>query len=574
MSDLPPADSTGAAHPAHANEASTIVSDAAASREEQMLAAVQGKGLGARIGTYFKLSGPGWLQSAITLGGGSLAASLYLGVLGGYGMLWVQPVAMLLGLVLLGTISYVTLTTQERPFGVIKNRVNPVLAWAWLLATVAANCVWIMPQFTLAVGAIEQNLLGGGESAGNLKWLWVFLLAAVAIGVIWFYDSGTRGIKIFELLLKVVVGLIVICFVIVIVKLAAAGALPWGKVAAGFFPNPMLIFQPGETYDAPLAALSDPAARDYWSGYIVGQQRDVIFAGLAVAVGINMTFLLPYSMLARGWGRLHRGLANFDLSTGLLIPFVLVVSCVVMAAAAEFNGKFEQSVVNDPSTNGKAMGLLAPRMEAAGVSNASEMPEADRQLAAMLVQRDNGDFSRALSNVAGDTVGRYIFGIGVVCIGLSTIIVLMLINGYATCEAFGVEPTGMARRIGSLVPILFGVLAVEFWAQADAYLAVPTSVFGLMLIPIAAWTFFIMFNSERVMRGRGPAGSGKMLANGLIILASSILTAASLYAVWTKTSWKGLGALALLVGAAVVVHFVMPRRTDGGDSQKRGFETV
>ena len=39
---------------------------------------------------FLKCSGPGWLQGAITLGGGSLAGSLYLGVLGGYSLLWLQ----------------------------------------------------------------------------------------------------------------------------------------------------------------------------------------------------------------------------------------------------------------------------------------------------------------------------------------------------------------------------------------------------------------------------------------------------------------------------------------------------
>ena len=38
--------------------------------------------------TFAKLSGPGWLQSAITLGGGSLAGALFLGVIGGYSILW------------------------------------------------------------------------------------------------------------------------------------------------------------------------------------------------------------------------------------------------------------------------------------------------------------------------------------------------------------------------------------------------------------------------------------------------------------------------------------------------------
>ena len=58
--------------------------------------------------TFAKLSGPGWLQSAITLGGGSLAGALFLGVIGGYSILWVQLLAMILGVIMLCAISYIT----------------------------------------------------------------------------------------------------------------------------------------------------------------------------------------------------------------------------------------------------------------------------------------------------------------------------------------------------------------------------------------------------------------------------------------------------------------------------------
>ena len=54
-----------------------------------------------RIGYYTKKSGPGWLQGAITLGGGSLAGALYLGVFMGYNMMWLQPLAMILGVIML-----------------------------------------------------------------------------------------------------------------------------------------------------------------------------------------------------------------------------------------------------------------------------------------------------------------------------------------------------------------------------------------------------------------------------------------------------------------------------------------
>ena len=45
-------------------------------RDKALIVEAKQKGSLATFITYFKLSGPGWLQSAITLGGGSLAGSL------------------------------------------------------------------------------------------------------------------------------------------------------------------------------------------------------------------------------------------------------------------------------------------------------------------------------------------------------------------------------------------------------------------------------------------------------------------------------------------------------------------
>ncbi len=58
------------------SETSSTVSDKVqADRDLLQRAQADGKVLGA----YIRLSGPGWLQSAITLGGGSLAGALFLG---------------------------------------------------------------------------------------------------------------------------------------------------------------------------------------------------------------------------------------------------------------------------------------------------------------------------------------------------------------------------------------------------------------------------------------------------------------------------------------------------------------
>ncbi len=129
--------------------------------DRQLLETAKSGGVFDKLRIYSRLSGPGWLQSAITLGGGSLASSLFLGILGGYSLMWVQPFAMILGIIMLSAIGYVTLSTQERPFEAVRAHVNPALAWGWILAVAAANVVWCLPQYALANEVVSQNLLPG-----------------------------------------------------------------------------------------------------------------------------------------------------------------------------------------------------------------------------------------------------------------------------------------------------------------------------------------------------------------------------------------------------------------------------
>ena len=83
--------------------------------EREYLRQAEASGLISRLGAYTRLSGPGWLQSAITLGGGSLASSLFLGVLAGYSLLWLQPMAIILGVIMLSAISHVTFPPDKVP---------------------------------------------------------------------------------------------------------------------------------------------------------------------------------------------------------------------------------------------------------------------------------------------------------------------------------------------------------------------------------------------------------------------------------------------------------------------------
>ena len=69
---------------------------------------------------------------------------------------------------------------------------------------------------------------------------------------------------------------------------------------------------------------------------------------------------------------------------------------------------------------------------------------------------------------------RIVFGLGVLGMGFSTIIILMLINGFTVCEMAGKPMTGTWHRIGCYLPGVTGALGALFlWKQAAFYLAVP-----------------------------------------------------------------------------------------------------
>lgn len=566
--------------------------------EKQALRAAREQGGLTKALTYLKFSGPGWLQGAITLGGGSLTGALYLGVLAGYQLLWVQLLAMGMGVIMLSAIAYVTLSTGKRPFQAIKDHINPVLAWSWAIATLMANIVWCLPQFSLGVAAVRQNLLPGllGAEAGisdtSGKLIVSIALLVISTAVIWFYDSGGRGIKIFEALLKGMVAVVVISFFGVVAVMTFQGGLNWGEVLSGFIPNLGYFNHPAPSFDGVLAATGP--FQDYWSKLIVADQRDVMITAAATAVGINMTFLLPYSMLARGWGKEFRGLATFDLSTGLLIPYLLATSCVVIAAASQFHAqpatgflgeRTEQGELIQPAGNliggfnglldarlaherGAAYSALSPEEKAAA---RAALPESDRRVAAMLVKRDAFNLADSLSRLTGRTWSHIVFGIGVLGMALSTIIILMLISGFTVCEMLGIPPTGNPRRFACLISGV-GILGPFIWTgKSQFWLAVPTSVFGFMLLPIAFWTFFGMMNSKKLMGEDLPKGGKRVVWNSLMLVALTYATIGAAWNIWSRTQlmfgvqirWIAIGVVAFIVISALIVHIRRRGREPG-----------
>ena len=677
-------------------------------RDRQTLTEAREKGKSATLKAYVKLSGPGWLQSAITLGGGSLSSSLYLGVLVGMAALWLQPLTMIIGVIMLSAIGYVTLSTGERPFKAIREHVNPVLGWGWLIAALLANCVWSLPQFGLAFGSMSQNLMPGtfGKEAMDpykAQWIVSGSIALFCIIVVFCYDSRGMAVKFFNILLKVMVAVVVISFFGVVVYLSIKGKLNWDSVGGGLVPDFRLFWTPASTFNEPLKAVG--AFSDFWTAKIIDTQQDVMVAAAATAVGINMTFLLPYSMLKRGWNKDFRGLAVFDLSTGLFIPFILATGCVVIASASQFHtkpalsfgaedtaiavladrsltdedvqkvirrsygdwmseadmaefatdasGKVQAEMAKaefaaldgekkkrarlmavldgasegklrkvEPKLIGDCKGLALARikkemgtekfneairvrafalvpddvdtayknliwsvgdkkftydatkrlMEQGYWAKAedqlvAELPLADRKIAAMIAKRDSIDLAQALSPLAGEDVANYVFGIGVVGMAVSSIIILMLINGFCVCEMFDKPSHGWLYRFGCILPAV-GIAGPFLWKQAAPYLAIPTSVSQFIVIPIAYTAFAILLNQKKLLGDNLPRASIRWLWNLLMIASIAGVTTVSVWMAYKQTSklpgfwgggWVGLGAIGLFVLLVIIAQVRMKK---------------
>ncbi|MCK4999508.1 MAG: divalent metal cation transporter, partial [Anaerohalosphaera sp.] len=545
-------------------------------KDREAIMAARKKGKGALFGTFLKLSGPGWLQSAITLGGGSLASSLYLGVLVGFSFLWLQPLAMILGIIMLSAISYVTLSTGQRPLRAINEHVSPVLGWSWVIASMMANIVWSMPQFALGTAAIRQNLLpgifGADAAMGDLtaKVIVGLILLAIAITFVMLYNAGGKGVRAFEIMIKLMVGMIVLCFFGVVVKLAASDVFSGTEILKGLIPNPQLFFRPAETLMPFINGVGEQF-QGFWTEVIVAEQRGVMISAASTAVGINMTFLLPYSMLRKGWGREFRGLAIFDLSTGLFIPFIITTGCVVIASAGQFHAKTADGFLGEMDTNGKLVvpgeklvksfnGLMdrriiaeigADEFAALTPEQRDEMvealPLADRKMGALLVRRDAFDLADTIAPLTGEGVAKIVFGVGVLGMALGAITMLMLINGLVLCEMLNKPATGWPQKIGSLM-VSVGVVMPFIWKDALMWLAIPTSMFAMVLLPIAYISFTMLMNQKKLLGDDLPKGGKRIVWNILMACAVAGTTFLCMWTLWSKFRWFGV---AILIGFIV-----------------------
>ena len=187
------------------------------------------------------------------------------------------------------------------------------------------------------------------------------------------------------------------------------------------------------------------------------------------------------------------------------------------------------------------------------------MPLAEKQLASSLVKRDAFQLSSALAPMfgegdAGKDKASLIFGIGVLGMGFSTIIILMLINGYAFCEMFNVKQGSSMHMLGCLVSGVCGAIWPLVWdGPAKLWLAIAVSSFGFILLPIAYSTFFMMMNNKKIMGEERPQGGRRLIWNLLMGVSCIVVIVAVAATIQQKVSDETTGSLVL---GMVVVYLI------------------
>ena len=420
-------------------------------QEIQELRELENKPFGERTIGYIKRTGPGLLQSAMTLGAGSAAASVIAGASFGYKLLWVQPVAMFLGVMMLGALSNVVLTTGERPYKSFGREVGKWIVVLWALGTIMSSIIWHFPQYGLAAAAardlgamaeiqsfpsevvqaekelegkidafrdLKKNERAGvtdeatdrlnaafaavkqgqddlkvatdrvkGDTLLKLGFTRSGLMISFGVGLLilcinifttFNYGGGSKGIRLYEWFLRGCIALVIVMFGVVVV--ARIGSVNWVELGKGFIGY----------YGIPNLFKADGSLNVDTATQVLGM--------LGAAVGINMTFLYPYSLLKKGWGKAHKKLARWDLGMTMFLPFTVVTSLVIVA------------------------------MTVGGVYiGADEVDKLIKPLGA----------AKSLSGVIGKDAGRIIFDLGLIGMTCGAISTHMVVCGFTFCEMLG-----------------------------------------------------------------------------------------------------------------------------------------
>ena len=292
--------------------------------EVRRLEEVSRKPVWLRIPLYLRLGGPGFLGAALTLGAGTLTASMLAGATFGYKTLWIYWVAIGSAVFMLAAMGRFTCLLGKGLIPIQKQRHGSVVAVVMtaMVAMAGVAIVFNFGQYALGTHLLESiGNLAGIPFPRSLNWI---LYMALTSWLVLSYGRGSKGTRFVESFMKAGLGLMFLCFAF---SLAVVG-IDW------------------------------PAA---WRGLLVPwlprgvAGLDLFIATSAAAIGVMDWLMFHYAGLARGWGRRHEVLARFDIGMGLVFPFLAINFLVVCVFAGTLFGREDL-----PGTAAELAGALMP----------------------------------------------------------------------------------------------------------------------------------------------------------------------------------------------------------------------
>ncbi len=240
--------------------------------------------------TYARRMGPAWIISAVACGPATLASVSLAGATYGYQLLWV---------VILSAVFGATAQYLAARIGVIEGR--GIIAttearlgrgWAWVLTVDAALATYLAAVFLM------NALVGVTSLVTGLATPWWGVGYALLIGL----GLCRGGYRWLEITCKLLVGLVVVCFVVT----GLQADISWPGVVRGLLPG----LPPDVNAALMMAAI------------------------MGGAVHITIIGMHTYNTNARGWGRAELGLARFDTVLSMGVAFGIYSLAIFLVAAA------------------------------------------------------------------------------------------------------------------------------------------------------------------------------------------------------------------------------------------------
>ena len=240
--------------------------------------------------SYAGRMGPAWIISAVACGPATLASVSLAGASYGYDLLWV---------VILSAVFGATAQYLAARIGVIEGR--GIIAatearlgrgWAWVLTIDAVLATYLAAIFLMNALVGVTSLVTGIET----PWWGALYALLIGLGLI------RGGYSLLERACKILVALVVVCFVITLLK----ADVSWSGVVRGLVP--------GIPADVNAALM--------------------IAAIMGGAVHITIIGMHTYNTNARGWKTGDLGLARFDTVSSMGFAFGLYSLAIFLVAAA------------------------------------------------------------------------------------------------------------------------------------------------------------------------------------------------------------------------------------------------